>query len=487
MMTLPKGVASKSYRPRVFGLALGFLMMASVFHQEGAPWWVWLGPALHGLIWPHVAWGYASHAADPVRAESHNMLIDRAATGMWMAAMAFNLLPSVLIVTLLAMDSIIVGGRALLLRGLLAQAGGVVLGLLVYGAHWRPDSSMLQIWACMPLLMTYPLVIGHITHKAVMKLEQQRAELSRLNRHDALSELYNRGWLDNCIRSQFERSARAGEAATLAMLDLDHFKRVNDTLGHQAGDEAIRALGRRLKALLRSTDVAGRYGGEEFAVLLPHTRAAEAAPLMQRLRESLSSDPLLPGHVLTVSMGVAELTPDIASPEGWVRLADQMLYRAKNRGRNRVEIAGADVLAAATQALPADPHLMHSLAQSTLGATLFDPADRLVWFNASVTAVFPQAAAGETFSDLVRRCHQLRSGACVQTQDIDEWLRAANTKRRSRPQRSFRIDLYEGGLMRVEETSLGDGWLLALFLPLSDDAPPTPEQVVRLLPEPVAH
>jgi diguanylate cyclase (GGDEF)-like protein len=128
-------------------------------------------------------------------------------------------------------------------------------------------------------------------------------------------------------------------------MDLDHFKRVNDTYGHQTGDAVLRGTAALLVESLRSSDFPARYGGEEFAVILPHTSRDQAALLADRIRSRVAQRSFGEGpHEvrLTVSAGVAALEPG-AGGEELVSLADQALYLAKNSGRNRVVVAGKDI------------------------------------------------------------------------------------------------------------------------------------------------
>jgi diguanylate cyclase (GGDEF)-like protein len=126
------------------------------------------------------------------------------------------------------------------------------------------------------------------------------------------------------------------------MFDIDHFKRINDSWGHATGDWVLCRIARETHQLLRKTDQAGRYGGEEFVVLLPETDLSEALLLAQRLRQRISDTAITPEHdapmPVTVSVGVAALAPDETGEE-LIHRADQALYRAKQNGRNRVETA----------------------------------------------------------------------------------------------------------------------------------------------------
>ncbi|MGD9877851.1 diguanylate cyclase [Desulfococcus sp.] len=166
-----------------------------------------------------------------------------------------------------------------------------------------------------------------------------RERLERLATTDALTELWNRAYFMGTIRKEMERARRYGEPFSLLMLDLDHFKRVNDTRGHAAGDAALRHVAAIFRKSLRQTDIAGRVGGEEFSILLPHTDLAAALVMAERLRSTIENTPAdyngteIP---LTSSIGVAVYDREIADEDALMLLADEALYAAKKGGRNRV-------------------------------------------------------------------------------------------------------------------------------------------------------
>ena len=475
--------ARASYAPRVIGLALGFVSVAGVLVPQQAPWWMWIGPVLHAFVWPHLAWQLARRGAAPVRDERRSILVDHFFGGVWIAVMGFNLLPSVLMVTLMGMDSMIAGGRRQFVRGMLAHAGGAALGVLVFGLHWQPESDMTQVLTCLPLLLLHPISVGQITYRALTKLKRQREELAHLSQHDGLTGLYNRRHWELVVKAEFARYRRSGEIATLVLIDLDHFKRVNDTLGHAAGDTVLRGFAKRLRDSLRSTDIPGRYGGEEFGILLPFTSPRDASELMQRLQAGLTSSPLLPNRTVTASFGVAALTPDLASHETWMRLADQMLYRAKDRGRNCVVTAGEsrpaplsaadDLRKQLREDVPIVKRVLAGLSLGDIGAALFDPSDRLAWANAAFLELYAVPPEARSFAAIIRHCHRARVGARIDTGphgNIEAWLETADSKRRSQPRRSFTVDLWDGRLFRLEEISFDDGWLLNLWTAVVPDA-----------------
>lgn len=164
-------------------------------------------------------------------------------------------------------------------------------------------------------------------------------ELAALSTTDALTGLKNRRTFDESLAGEFDRARRYGVPLSLAMVDLDHFKKVNDRHGHPGGDEVLRHFARLISGLLRTTDSAYRYGGEEFALVFPHTPQAGALEAMERLRSDVSRAPVSFGGALipvTCSAGLAVLEASDATPADLIARADAALYAAKSAGRNRV-------------------------------------------------------------------------------------------------------------------------------------------------------
>jgi len=168
-----------------------------------------------------------------------------------------------------------------------------------------------------------------------------RRKLAELALTDALTGLPNRRHFEQALRAELARIVRYGGRCAVAMIDVDHFKSYNDRLGHAAGDAALQHLGRVIQGHLRAGDVGARYGGEEFALLMLSTGRAEAAQVIERLRQVVESHPFpgaeqQPHGGLTFSAGVAECPEDSESYDGLLERADAALYRAKAEGRNRV-------------------------------------------------------------------------------------------------------------------------------------------------------
>ena len=171
-------------------------------------------------------------------------------------------------------------------------------------------------------------------------LAQANQELHHQARHDALTGLANRMAANERLRSEFLLLQRSQRPYAVLLLDIDHFKQVNDSLGHEAGDKVLQGVAQRLRATLRESDFLARWGGEEFLVLLPATDRTEARLVAEKLRLAVEQAPDPVAGRITLSIGVAAANPEQLSENDAVRLADLLLYGAKNAGRNRVH-AGA--------------------------------------------------------------------------------------------------------------------------------------------------
>ncbi|HEY6529640.1 MAG TPA: diguanylate cyclase [Cellvibrionaceae bacterium] len=187
------------------------------------------------------------------------------------------------------------------------------------------------------------IILYDVTEIATNRLQLQRAnhQLHIISRTDGLTGLLNRKTWEEILQHEFKRFSRYGHTCSLLMFDIDHFKRVNDTYGHPAGDEVIRQTAAVIRNCIRDIDVAGRYGGEEFAIILTNTDAQGALILAERLRTQVEANTVYyEDHVIhfTISIGVAEVHSRMSEPTLWIDSADRGLYRAKRAGRNQCYI-----------------------------------------------------------------------------------------------------------------------------------------------------
>lgn len=180
----------------------------------------------------------------------------------------------------------------------------------------------------------------------ITQIKHYQKELERLSRFDELTNLYNRRHFMTLARHELNRGKRYGGKISVMMIDIDHFKRVNDNHGHRTGDIVLAAIASQISQALRDTDIAGRLGGEEFSVVLPETELGNAILVAERLRQQVAGGAIDigSGNTLncTLSIGVADWSDKTEDVEKLLHRADQALYAAKNSGRNKVVSAGFD-------------------------------------------------------------------------------------------------------------------------------------------------
>ncbi len=202
----------------------------------------------------------------------------------------------------------------------------------IYGMFsWSNQISRLIIMATAALLS--------------LALVSRSQKLLQLATRDPLTGLFNRGYVDDRLAVELSRASRYGNALSIAVIDADRFKALNDAYGHLAGDRALRVIGSLLHDSFRQSDTAGRYGGEEFVVILPETAPEAALQKIESLRETVAQTPIAIGENnlgITISAGLASFPQDGTKAADLFALADERLFQAKREGRNRV-ISGTEV------------------------------------------------------------------------------------------------------------------------------------------------
>lgn len=186
--------------------------------------------------------------------------------------------------------------------------------------------------------------VAHLLALAISQT-QLRAELVKRAETDPLTQLGNRAAFDHRLVREVEVAERSTAPLSIAVVDVDHFKQINDRLGHPVGDAALVEVARRIRGALREGDLLCRLGGEEFAAVLPNADSSAAFDIAERLRDSVADTPIAGIGAITVSVGVATLAGDMTSSD-LVHRADAAMYRAKIDGRNVTRMAPADPPAA---------------------------------------------------------------------------------------------------------------------------------------------
>jgi diguanylate cyclase len=194
------------------------------------------------------------------------------------------------------------------------------------------------LYACLPMLVIYPMAIGLVCYRVAVQLSKSKKTLEKLSTTDSLTGLMNHGAWKDRLAQEFEQCQKQDRQHSVALIDIDHFKTINDTYGHITGDNVLKQLSNALCAGLRQTDLPGRYGGDEFCVILPDTTLAQATDILERLRRTVHdhAHTALPDLKLSLSIGVAAYGPHLTDAGVWLHEADMALYDAKSAGRNRV-------------------------------------------------------------------------------------------------------------------------------------------------------
>lgn len=214
------------------------------------------------------------------------------------------------------------------------RSQGIVIGLLALGQRHEPYAGPHFEIIRMLLARFAPVLENCVLYARALQMESLAAT-------DPLTQLPNHRSLIERLESEIARASRTGHPLSLLFFDGDHFKRVNDTYGHAVGDAVLRELAARARSVLRAGDLLGRYGGEEFAAILPETGAAEVLVIAERVRSAVAGSPLVVGlveggHPTTISVGISTFPADGATGHELLEAADQAMYWSKRLGRNQV-------------------------------------------------------------------------------------------------------------------------------------------------------
>lgn len=329
----------RTYRFRILGMGLAALPLVVVLQDRAASWPYWAWAAFACLLWPHLAYVVAIRSRDPKRAELRNFLFDSLLAGSYASVLHFNVLPSVLLMSMATADKVNAGIRGLWLRSLPAMAVGLVGAGLFTGFAFEPETTMPVVLACLPIMVIHSLAVSLSSYRLVRQVQRQNLQLETLNRTDALTGLDSRAYWQSQAGHQLHRRHAKGQDATLLLVDVDRFKDINDRHGHALGDEVLQAVGQHVQRAALPAGHAGRLGGDEFAVALP-VAAGDAAAVAERLRRDVEALRFerAPGLQVSISIGLATAADGDTELSDWMETADRALYAAKRGGRNRVVV-----------------------------------------------------------------------------------------------------------------------------------------------------
>jgi diguanylate cyclase (GGDEF)-like protein len=334
-------------------MAVSVSVLAYAAHAAGTAtvWivaWAMLSLGGLGLAWWAIRGGYTQRRRDPALTVPQMLFsITSGAVGYTLAGPLRGIVFPALMVVLMfgmfrlsALSAALVSAYALFALGV-AMAFKAATDPQVYAAtvEWGHFAMLAAMLPAVALLTARLARLRGRERRQRHKLQQALAHIQELATHDELTGLVNRRHMTHLLEQEHKRSARSGQPFAIALVDIDHFKGVNDQLGHAVGDEVLRNLARQMPLALRSTDIVARWGGEEFLVLLPDTKLATARIGLERLRGRAVATPMafVSGEPIriTLSAGLVECPAD-ESPVQAIARADRALYDAKSQGRNRV-------------------------------------------------------------------------------------------------------------------------------------------------------
>ena len=235
-------------------------------------------------------------------------------------------------------------GREVFLEKFKPYIGECLTGQRVYHQDWFdfPDGQRRFMYMSLnPLFAKNNVVAGVVIDSIdITKIKEMEDQLKLLSQTDQLTQVFNRVKFNDSLNREMIRSKRYQTELSLIMIDIDHFKEINDTYGHDMGDDVLKSLAGLLKESTRETDICARWGGEEFMLLLPHTNLENASKLAERIRARIEKKVFKTGHTVTGSFGVTQFV-DSDNDETFTKRVDRALYMAKEKGRNRVISAQA--------------------------------------------------------------------------------------------------------------------------------------------------
>ena len=344
-------VVTLNRRNRSLFFALGLFVLGThlAYLQAGPLMWTLL--ALQLLVYPQLVYWRAARSPDPLRAELQNLLIDGVLLGAWIAVMGLPLWISFVLFVGVCLNVVIFMGMPGLWKGVASLAAGAAAVAAVHGLEFRPHTELHTSLLCIVLLTAYLLFFANAAYRRGVKLRDSRRELGeRLEQitalqsqlqeqaqRDPLTGLHNRRFLDEALERELAQCMQSGLPLTLVLIDIDRFKRINDTYGHQAGDTILRRVAAALASVTRKgMDFPCRYGGDEFAVVTTEIEAEALQRLAMRIRNTVVESCR---NAIDLSMGLAMLKPE-DTIESFVARTDRASYRAKNQpGGDRLQWA----------------------------------------------------------------------------------------------------------------------------------------------------
>ncbi len=325
------------YKFRILGMGLGGIPVAVVLLENNSPYSHWLWWLFACYIWPYLAFSRAKKSKTPFISERNNLIFDSFIAGTWVSLLHFNLLPSVLLLTITTADKISSGIKNLWLRSLPFVLAGILLPTIFTQFSFQPHTSTSVILACLPILLLHTFFVSLGSYKLVRKVQKQNKKLKTLSEIDFLTGMYNRRHWQEKVENMMENCRNTGQIATILLIDIDDFKIINDEFGHSIGDDVLKTIAHTIKDSTPEDAIIGRLGGDEFAAVIPKD-LNQSILIAQTIRKNISTIKCHNNQSIkcSVSIGLEEINITEHSLRSWFDTADQSLYQAKSNGKNQI-------------------------------------------------------------------------------------------------------------------------------------------------------
>ena len=364
-----------NYRVRTVSFVMAFAILTSHWWGKQAGPLVWGLLLLQFFVYPHLMFWRARRATHPLYAEFKNMLADALFLGLWCAGAGLPMWVTFTFFSASLMNLVFYRNLMGALQAAVFFFAGILIWDLAGQLQFAPATNALTTALCIMGLLAYMVTITSAAYQRSINLRDTRrqlrqneqalhnantelqaqlvenlklqAQLKEQANRDPLTGLYNRRYLDSTLARELAHAKREGQPLWLVLIDIDHFKNINDQHGHQAGDEVIKQVARLLHHQARADDVVCRYGGEEFLLLLPGMPQAVALTRAEQWRQAFANTVVVhEGEQIqaTLSIGMADYPLNGLTQEDLIGNADRALYRAKSQGRNCIVVYDVDML-----------------------------------------------------------------------------------------------------------------------------------------------
>ncbi|MEB3767848.1 diguanylate cyclase [Acinetobacter sp. MD2] len=325
---------------RQLGTLLCFCSFLFVLQSMSYGSWIWYLLGVNTFIWPTLAYILSQFAKDPIKIEQHNLVADTFLGGIWIALMGANPWPSLILISVFIADRYAAGGWKLLRISMLAFIISFSIVWVILGCPINAQVTPYIMWSTLPLATVYMIALSVVSRHLSIQMSAKYRKIEKMAMMDPHLHIPNRRLFEQRLVSTFLQVQRSRYRAYLMLLDVDHFKEVNDTYGHETGDYVLAEISNILKAVIRPKDIPARYGGDELALIVFDYEDQQVLALANEICHRVAQLKLPNDQKFQTSMSIG-IAPAKASSSTihWLEQADKALYNVKRQGRNGVKLS----------------------------------------------------------------------------------------------------------------------------------------------------